>query len=140
MYKLMGMFRFLPGLDKEEVRKYWAEVHGPLITKFPGLIAYSQSDPIERLANPDGPTEDEETYDAYIAHWYPDRETLERAMQSEEWATADADGVAFADASSAVVAGVEERTILDGPRDGFKSLWIARFLPDQPKQQSSDYW
>ena len=61
-------------------------------------------------------------------------------MQSEEWATADADGATFVDGSSAVVAGVEERVIVEGPRDGFKSLWIARFLPDQPKKQSSDYW
>jgi uncharacterized protein (TIGR02118 family) len=138
VYKIMGMFRFQPGIDKVEARRYWAEVHGPLITKFPGLIAYTQSDPVERLGG--GLSEEQESYDAFIAHWYPDRETFTAATQSPEWAAADADGATFVDGSSAVVAGVEERVILDGPRHGFKSLWIARFNQHTPKGQSSDYW
>src|SRR5881296_3235119 len=109
----MGMFRFLPGIDKDDARRHWADIHGPLITKFPGLIAYTQSDPAERLGG--GIGEDEESFDAYIAHWYPDRETFMAAMQSPEWAAADADGATIVDESSAVVAAVEERVIMEGP-------------------------
>jgi uncharacterized protein (TIGR02118 family) len=140
VYKIMGMFRFQSGIDKTEARRYWADVHGPLITKFPGLIAYSQSDPLERLSGDDGVSAEEEDYDAFIAHWYPDRETFEAATQSDEWARADADGARFVDESSAVVAGVEERIIQEGPRGGFKSLWIARFIPEKSAQEAGDYW
>lgn len=138
MYKLMGMFRFQPGLDKDETRKYWAEVHGPLIAKFPGLIAYAQYDPIERVGAPDSPTAEEEDYDAFIAHWYPDKAACDAAMQSEEWAAADADGAQFVDLSSPAVASVEERIILDGKRAQVKTMYIARLLDD--KKKSSDYW
>jgi len=132
------MFRFLPTVDKVEARRHWHEVHAPLVAKIPGLAAYTQGDPVERIGA--GMTESAETWDAYIAHWYPDEATFQAAMKSPEWAAIDADGGSFVDMTYAPLVAVDERVIVDGPRAGFKVVWMGRFKEGLARTDASDYW
>jgi uncharacterized protein (TIGR02118 family) len=139
MYKLAGFLRFRPELDQAEARRYWSEVHGPLVAQIPGLVRYVQSDYLGPLSlAPDSGNGLQ--FDGYVAHWYADRDALLRAMQSQEWANVMEDGARIVDVGSAVMGPVDERVLEDGDAGPFKTIGIAHFPAGKPRQEASDYW
>jgi uncharacterized protein (TIGR02118 family) len=139
MVKLAGFLRFLPGVDKNEARRYWREVHGPMVARIPGLQRYVQNSVLEPM-----PIGDDSAsplpFDAYIAHWYPDAAALEAAMSSPEWAAVIADGESFIDVSSAVMGPVDERILKDGEAGPYKTFGVAYFPSTMEKKDASNYW
>ena len=43
MYKVVSFARYTPNKPKAESNRYWAEVHGPLFAKVPGIKRYIPS-------------------------------------------------------------------------------------------------
>src|SRR5262245_40333042 len=106
MYKIAMMFRFLPTVDQAAARERWSTSHADLVAAIPGVLRYTQGHPVEALPVPAGTATD--AFDGYVAHWYEDRDALERAMASPEWAATGEDAAAFIDFASSTGAAVEE--------------------------------
>ena len=43
MYKVAWIARFPQGMAKEDARRHWAEIHGPMCIKTPGIERYVQN-------------------------------------------------------------------------------------------------
>jgi uncharacterized protein (TIGR02118 family) len=96
-----------PGLSRDEFVRYWAEVHGPIGRRIPGLRRLVQS---YALAVPgDSRPAD---FDGLAELWFDDVEAIVRARQSAEWAAATADEANFLDPSRSAYVVSEERQIL----------------------------
>jgi uncharacterized protein (TIGR02118 family) len=139
MYKLTGFLRFLPGVDKDEARRYWREEHGRMLGRIPGLQRCVQNYIVEAM-----PIGEERAgplpVDGYIAHWYADRAALETAMNSPEWAAVVADSESFIDVSTALMGPVEERVLKDGKAGAYKTFGVAYFPSGMDKKDASTYW
>lgn len=103
MVKLVYCVRRKRGLTREEFSRYWADVHGPIGARIPGLRKLVQSHGVEvpgdsRAADFDGMAE----------LWFDDVAAIVAARRSAEWAAATADEANFVDqAHSAYFVGVE---------------------------------
>jgi uncharacterized protein (TIGR02118 family) len=96
-----------PGLSREEFIHYWAEVHGPVGARIPGLRRLIQS---YALAVPDDARSPD--FDGMAELWFDDLEAMLRARQSAEWSAATADEANFVDPSRTAYFVSEEREIL----------------------------
>ncbi len=107
MVKLVYCVCRKPGLSRDEFVRYWAEVHGPIGRRIPGLRRLVQS---YALAVPgDSRPAD---FDGLAELWFDDVEAIVRARQSAEWAAATADEANFLDPSRSAYVVSEERQIL----------------------------
>jgi uncharacterized protein (TIGR02118 family) len=105
--KLVYCIRRRPGLSREEFIRYWAEVHGPIGARIPGLRKLVQSYALtfpgdRRPADFDGMAE----------LWFDDLEAILEARRSQEWAASSADEANFVDPSRSAYFVSEERQIL----------------------------
>jgi uncharacterized protein (TIGR02118 family) len=95
-----------PGLSREEFVRYWAEVHGPIGARIPGLRklvhSYALSVPGDhRPADFDGMAE----------LWFDDLAAVLEARQSPEWEASTADEANFVDPTRSAYFVSEERQI-----------------------------
>ena len=86
MYKVVWFARYTPNKPKPESDRYWAEVHGPLFAKVPGVERYVQSHVTGTLPAVGGYSEDSTYFDGYSCAWFTDKAAFEAAMLSPEWA------------------------------------------------------
>jgi len=131
MYKVVWIARFKPGMNADDARKHWREVHGPLGAKIPGVERYVQNHAVAALdavAVSDAKTD----FDGYSCCWYADRETFEGSLKTPEWRALGVDSPnLFDDARwDGWSAALDARTIIDGPEGPFKTAWIMRFTAD----------
>jgi uncharacterized protein (TIGR02118 family) len=96
-----------PGLSREAFIRYWAEVHGPIGARIPGLRRLVQS---YALALPQD--RQPADFDGMAELWFEDVATVLAARQSAAWAAATADEVNFVDPTRSVYFLSEERQIL----------------------------
>jgi uncharacterized protein (TIGR02118 family) len=88
--KVIFLFRFRQGLDKEEVRRWWLTEHGELAFRNLGMKRYVQNhfvapvDPAHAGAGLG--------YDGCVEVWFEDLEAYERTMASPEWKALEEDG------------------------------------------------
>lgn len=107
MVKLTYCIRRKPGLSRDEFVRYWAEVHGPIGARIPGLRRLVQSYAI----TVPGDTRPGD-FDGMAELWFDDLAALLRARQSAEWAASTADEVNFIDRVGSAYLVSEERQIL----------------------------
>ena len=102
------------GMPKEEGRRHWREVHGPLGRAVPQIERYVQSHAVEAL----GPVEASDVplaYDGYSCCWFADEESYREAIGTPEWADIGADGANLFDPESfaGMSAVLDEWTIVE---------------------------
>ncbi len=112
MYKVIWLTRFQPGMDREEVLRWWRGPHAELAAATPGMVRYVQNHWVAPL---DGATHmpggGRGAFDGHAEHWFESRESYEAAMASEQWRRTVADGPTGFDAATLVGGVIEERVI-----------------------------
>jgi len=128
VYKVVWFARFLDGMTREEGRRHWREIHGPLGRAVPQIETYVQSHATQALGavgTTDGPL----GFDGYSCCWYEDERAFLESLATPEWAGISADGPNLFDMDwfwgmSAIL---DERTIVDGGYGPVKAVWVCRF-------------
>lgn len=92
MIKLVITVRFLDdGRSRDDIYRYWEEVHGPLAGKVPEQIRYVQNHLSGRRLI------DNLDIDGIAEVWFEDEASLDRALASAEWAETFEDARTFVD-------------------------------------------
>ena len=82
MVKFFFILRRKPGFSPEEFHRYWEEVHGPIVSRLPGLVRYFQhhvvSVPRPEYAQEDAPI------DGIVETWWESAEALEQVKTTPE--------------------------------------------------------
>jgi len=96
-----------PGLSREEFIRYWAEVHGPIGARIPGLrkLVKSCALPVPGDHRP-------ADFDGMAELWFDDLAAVLAARRSPEWEAATADEANFVDPTRSAYFVSEERQIL----------------------------
>jgi uncharacterized protein (TIGR02118 family) len=146
MYKVVWFARFLDGMDRDEGRRHWRGIHGPLGRKVPQVDSYVQSH-ATRALGPLGPSDEPLAFDGYSCCWYRDEETFLESLETAEWADISADGPNLfeMDWFWGMSAILDERTIVEGETGPFKTVWVCRFKEEirrDPAQvkEAHEYW
>ena len=131
MYKVVWVARFREGISGEGARRHWREVHAPLGANVPAIERYVQNHvrfALGAVAVSDEPA----AFDGYSCCWYRDREAFEESLRTPEWAALGVDSPNLFDDScwEGWSASLDPRTIIDGPRAPFKTVWFVRFRPE----------
>jgi uncharacterized protein (TIGR02118 family) len=107
MVKLVYCICRKQGLSRDEFRRYWAEVHGPIGARIPGLRKLVQSHAVP------GPGDTRPSdFDGMAELWFDDVSALAQARQSAEWQASTADEAHFIDPARCASFVSEERQIL----------------------------
>jgi uncharacterized protein (TIGR02118 family) len=80
MAKAIFQIRRKAGLTVPEFKKYWLEVHGPIVMKFPGLRRYVQCHAVEGAYSYGDPR-----WDGVAELWCDDVAAMERMFDSREF-------------------------------------------------------
>ena len=106
MTKVIYVVHKRPDMDRDEFRRYWRDVHGPLAAKMPGLRKYVQNYPLPYAAYGDPPC------DGIAELWFDSAEALRVAFASPEGAATMADVPNFLDADRIGEMVVEEVSVV----------------------------
>ena len=146
MYKVVWFARFLDGMDKQEARRRWRDVHGPLGRAVPQVEGYVQSHAVQAL----GPIDESQValgFDGYACCWFADEESYAAALRAPEWSAISAGSAKLFEPGSFVgmCAVLDERTIVEGDRGPFKTVWVVRFKDEIRRdpartREAHDYW
>jgi uncharacterized protein (TIGR02118 family) len=82
MVKFFFILRRKPGLSAEEFHRYWKNVHGPIVSRLPGLVRYVQHH-VESVARPEY-AQDDAPIDGIVETWWESPEALQRVRGSPE--------------------------------------------------------
>jgi uncharacterized protein (TIGR02118 family) len=93
--------------DRAEVLRYCKDVHGPLITKVPGVKRYVQNHCIESAQG-----QAEPPFLGIGEVWFESRDEADRTQAMPEWKAAMADAATFMDMDRVVAGWAEEHQIL----------------------------
>jgi len=108
MVKLIAVVRRAPGLAVAEFQQRWAEGHGALGARLPGLRRLVQNHALPEAYE----GKPSMTHDGWAELWFDDLAALQRSMASPAWQTLADDGATlFAAPLVAVIA--RERLIID---------------------------
>ena len=78
MVKFSGMIVKRDDFTLEEFKKYWLEVHVPIMLKVPGVLHY-RVNVIDRKIDGDFP------YDGFSEGWFESEEAMDAALASPEF-------------------------------------------------------
>jgi len=106
MTKAVFVLHKRPGMDRDEFRRYWRDVHGPIAARMPGLRKY-----VQNHAVPDSPYGDPPC-DGIAELWFDSAEALRAAFASPEGAATMADVPNFLDPDRIGEMVVEEVAVL----------------------------
>ncbi len=85
MTKLVVFLNKHANLTREEFRRYWREIHGPLGAKMPGVRKYVQNHAVA----------DGAPFDGFAEMWFDDTPSMQAALASPESAAAGSDAPNF---------------------------------------------
>ena len=91
MTKVIFVVHKRPDMGRDEFRRYWRDVHGPIAAKLPGLRKYVQNHSLPDSASGDLPC------DGIAELWFGSAEALQAALDSPEGAATMADIPNFLD-------------------------------------------
>jgi len=94
-----------PDLSREEFRRYFREVHGPLAMAMPHVSRY-----VQNFVEPD-PIDRDPVWDAVIEFWFADRAAYDAAWESPEGKRAAADNANFMDMERTAWSIVDENVL-----------------------------
>jgi uncharacterized protein (TIGR02118 family) len=142
MYKVAWIARFPQGMAKQDARRHWAEIHGPMCIKTPGIERYVQNHVVGPLPLMSGVAEEETFFDGYSCGWWHDEQAFRASMATPEWQALVADGDNVFDMSwlEGMSAQVEEHTMIEGPSSPYKVVWVVRFKEGMDRAEASAYW
>jgi uncharacterized protein (TIGR02118 family) len=103
MLKFIVVCHRRPELSREQFRRYFEEVHGPLAKLIPHVHRY-----VQNFVEADPMTGDP-AWDAVIEFWFADRAAYDAAWRSPEGKRAAADNASFMDMERTAWAIVSER-------------------------------
>jgi uncharacterized protein (TIGR02118 family) len=128
VYKVVWFARFREGMAREDARRHWSDVHGPLARKASQITAYVQSHAVAPLGL-GGIGDGELGFDGYSSCWFSDEDAYRGVVRSPEWddVRADSDNVFAPDSFHGMCAVLDERKIVDGDFGPFKAVWVVRF-------------
>ena len=106
MIKVMEIVRRRAGMDVEAFQAYWLDVHGPIVSRLPGLRRYVQSHP--RLG---GYRRGDMPFDGIAELWFDDKAALAAIASTVEFAAAKADEPNFIDTESLIELVVDDHLI-----------------------------
>jgi hypothetical protein len=141
VYKVAWIGHFRAGLSKEAASRDWTNVLGPLGARIPGVVRYVQNHAVRSLGLV-GVSDVELAFDGYSCFWYEDRAAFRAALSTPEYLEVlNAAGTLFETPGILRMgAAVEERTIIDGPENPFKVVWIVRFRRGIDPKAAHEYW
>ena len=91
MTKVIFVVHKRPDMDRDEFRRYWRDVHGPLAARIPGLRKYVQNHPLPDAASGDLPC------DGIAELWFDSAEAMRAGFASPEGTATTADVPNFLD-------------------------------------------
>jgi uncharacterized protein (TIGR02118 family) len=106
MTKAVFVLHKRPGMGRDEFRRYWRDVHGPIAAKMPGLRKYVQNHPLPDAASGDP------LCDGIAELWFDSAEALRAAFASPEGAATTADIPNFLDPDRVGEMVVEEVSVV----------------------------
>jgi uncharacterized protein (TIGR02118 family) len=80
MAKLIFQLKRKPGMSLADARKYWIEVHGPIVCRLPGLRRYVQCHTVDAAYDYAEPK-----WDGVAQLWVDDVAALQRMLDSREF-------------------------------------------------------
>ncbi len=113
MIKIVSLIRRNPALDPDAFRRYWQEVHAPLVrSRLPHLVRYTGAFPVRGAHGP--VAVDAADYDLVVEMGFPDRQTMAADMTSPAFLAQDRQDSSayFMDATSSRAIVVEEVDVL----------------------------
>jgi hypothetical protein len=149
VFKVASVVRFPTGSDKASAHQVWIDTHEPKIAalRASGLQRCTFSRVLGPLPNEADLKKvyspaTESLFDGYANYWFADRGSFDEAVASGQWSNlladaAPASDVGWADEMTAVV---NEATIIEGPSEPYKVVWIVRFKPELTKDDAHHYW
>jgi uncharacterized protein (TIGR02118 family) len=142
MFKVVWVARLRGDRPREEMRRYWAEVHGPLgVEKAPEIRSYVQSHVVGAIGA-QGESTSDVAFDGYSVHEYDSREAFESTLRSPGWEDVVADGanVFSMESMDGMSAVLEETVMRDGPTSPYKVCWFARFKEGMDRDEAVRHW
>ena len=142
MFKIVGFARFRPDLSNAEARRYWAEVHGPLVLPT-ATKRYAQNHVIGPVPTVSGVARGGHALRRLFAcAWWNDLADYQVTMASPEWQAVWADGSNVFDMNwlTGMSAQVREHTVIDGPSGPFKVVWVCRFKAGIDPAEAHRHW
>jgi uncharacterized protein (TIGR02118 family) len=92
MYKVVWITKFREDRDREEMRRWWLEVHGELFLKIPGVLRYVQNHwEQENPHSGAAVTGQEMAFDGHAEAWFASEEDFVTALATDEFQAAIAD-------------------------------------------------
>jgi uncharacterized protein (TIGR02118 family) len=85
MITRIGMLIRNPALTREEFRRHWLEVHGPLAARFPGLRRYHQNHVVDASQLAIDHARGNWEVDGFSQLSFDDAEAMQRAVESPEF-------------------------------------------------------
>ena len=139
MFQLTGFVRFLADMDKDQARRHWREIHGPLGRVVPGVERYVQNHFVP-LPGEGAQSLEALPFDGYASLWFADKAACDASLQTPEWKLLVEDGDNFLDMPAIVSMEIATRVIVDGPRAPYKQVGVVTFRDGLTKQEAGDYW
>ncbi len=144
--KVVWFARFRPDLAREDGRRHWEDIHGPLGGKVPQIQRYVQNHAGNALGLLDVRAE-RPGFDGYSTAWYADRAAFDASLLTPEWGAIGEDSPNLFDHDWfwGMSAEVQAHTIVDGPVLPYKVAWVMRF-PDEVRNDPArlraahEYW
>ena len=102
MYKVVGLLKRPDGMDMEDFRRWWLEVHAPKVMKWKGLTRYCIN-----LC-----TTDDQRYDGMAETWFETKQDMENAFAPAEGQAARQS--ATDGSQEIVILFTEEHVMVDG--------------------------
>jgi uncharacterized protein (TIGR02118 family) len=142
MFKVAWLARFPQGMAKEDARRHWAEIHGPMCKRVPGIERYVQNHVTGALPTVSGTSDEGTLFDGYSCAWWDSRSDFEQAMTTPEWQRVVDDGDNVFDMAWLwnMSAQLEENTVIDGPSSPYKVVWIVRFKEGMSRTAGRRHW
>ena len=94
MIRRMGLLKRKPEFTREQFRKHWLEIHGPLGQNVPGVRRNVQHHIVGDTRHPDLPPA-EQSYDGIVELWFDDEAAMNTALATPEAKAMFADGTLF---------------------------------------------
>lgn len=137
--KAIYVARFREGMAREEARRHWTEVHGPMADDLEHLVRYIQSHVVAGLGDADLAAVG---FDGYACEWWTDRTSFDAGMRTAAWKRIVDDGAEVFDAGSLDRASVlaHERIVREGPLGAFKLACFVRFGDGVDREAADEHW
>ena len=115
MWKVAWLTKFRPGMEPEEAKHHWHDVHGAIMLSVPGVLGYVQNYRSGPILGPNASVE--RSFDGYSVGWFESRDSYEAALKSPQWQRLHDDSPNVFDNSSMLTVYLDEQIMRPVPRE-----------------------